>query len=82
MNSHNFILFLKIFYKYIKYFNKNRNYLFFELKGSKNYFLKLKNSTNNNTIIETINLLNSILKDKYISKKFKDLLINFKNIFL
>ena len=82
MNSHNFILFLKIFYKYIKYFNKNRNYLFFELKGAKNYFLKLKNSTNNNSIIEALNLLDSILKDKFISNKFKDLLINFKNIFL
>lgn len=80
INSLNFILYLKFFYEYIKYFNKNRNYLFFELKASKKYFLELKNSTNNR--IDAINLLNNILKDKNISKEFRDLLIEFKKIFV
>lgn len=30
--------YFKLLYKYIKYFNKNRNYFFFELNNNKNYF--------------------------------------------
>ena len=81
INCINFILYLKLFYKYIKYFNKNRNYLFFELKAAKFIFLILKNSTNNNNKSEALNLVNNILEDKNISKEFRTLLNNYKNIF-
>jgi hypothetical protein len=33
-------------------------------------------------MIEAINLLNNILKDKNISKEFSDLLIQYKTIFI
>ena len=80
-NCQNYLLFLKLFYKYIKYFNKNRNYLYFELKESKDYFVKLKDSKINDNINDAKNILNEILEDKDISKPFEFLLKNYINIF-
>ena len=72
IRSLNYFLYFQIFYRYIKEFNKNRNFLFFEMKDFKNYILDIKNYNVTKYIPEVINYLNEIIKDKYASVYFKN----------
>ena len=73
---YNHLLYLKLFYKYIKDFNKDRNFLFYELKKINMLLLELKNLTNiyNNDIRQ---FYLEILEDSLTSQLFKDYIKEF-----
>jgi len=71
MISNNFFLYLKLFYKYVKFFNKDRNYLFYEINQFQFYLLQLKKFNIAQYIIDLKNFLNDILNDGKISKEFE-----------
>ncbi len=68
--SYNFLLYFKLFYKFIKEFKKDLNFLFYDLKS---YFhlLKFKSLNATEYILKTIEFLKDINKDD-ISQNFKD----------
>ena len=75
IQSLNIFYYFKIFYRYIKVFNKNRNYLFYDMKEFNNYLLKFK-VYNNTKIKDNINIFFfEILIDKYSSKIFKNYIL-------
>lgn len=77
-NSQNIVFFYELFYQYIKDFNKNMNYLFYDLKKFDYYFKYLKFSNSSGTSkTKIINIYNDILKEKNISKEFKDYVFEF-----
>ena len=67
---------IKIIMNYIKYFKKERNILFNELKDYYSFLLQFRIYNMTKYVNYTINYLNNILKDKHISKNFKELIIN------
>ena len=79
MISNNFFLYLKLFYKYIKYFNKDRNYLYYEINQFQFYLFQLKKFNIPEYLIDLKMFLNDILKDSKISKEFQNLIKNISN---
>ena len=82
IRSINYLLYFEIFYKFIKDFKKDRNYLFNEMKNLNNIFLNIKHYNVKKYIPKAINFLNKILNDNYLSSDFKnylkDVLLYFK----
>ena len=73
--SYNHLLYLKKLYKYIKEFNKDRNFLYYEMQFINILLIKLQNLTNiYNLDIE--GFYQEILNDNCSSKIFKDFIIN------
>jgi len=70
--SKNILFYFKLLYKYIKYFEKDRNILYNELKDfiSNLFSFKIFNITE--SITDTKQYLNNILIDKNISIEFKE----------
>jgi len=60
-----------LFYKYIKDFNKDRNFLMYEMKDLNHYILYIKDLNMKPYIIKEINFLNYLLKDKNITNEFR-----------
>jgi len=77
----NYLLFLKFFYKYIKDYNKDRNFLFYEMRNLHDSLLELKDKYMIHYIPNEIALLNQILEDKKISNEFEIYLKNLKLYF-
>ena len=79
----NFILYINLFYNYIKEFNKDTNFLFFEMKYLNHLILKIKDNNLTQIITNLIVLIEQILKYKILSNEFRiylnNLLIYFKN---
>ena len=73
--SYNFLLYFKLFYKYIKDFKKELNFLFYDLTITYIYLLKLKDLKANEYILKTIDFLNEIIKND-ISNNFKKFIKN------
>ena len=73
--SYNFLLYFKLFYKYIKDFKKELNFLFYDLTITYIYLLKLKDLKANEYILKTIDFLNEIIKND-ISTNFKNFIKN------
>lgn len=73
--SYNFLLYFKLFYKYIKDFKKDLNFLFYDLKLTYFYILKLKEFNNIAYISETYEFLNQIIENN-ISISFKNFIKN------
>ena len=80
----NHFFYFKLFYKYIKEFKKDRNYLFYEMKSLKHYILNINKLNITKYIPKEISFLKEIISDKYTPFGFKnfleDLLVNFSNI--
>ena len=76
INEVNYIYFIKMFYKYIQCFNKDINFLFYEMKHLNHYFIKLKDNNMTKLIKILEDLIKQILKDKKISNNFNDYLTN------
>lgn len=72
IRSINYLLYFKIFYKYIKEFKKSRNFLYFEIKDFKKYLLDIKNYNVTKYIPQVVNYFNEIIKDKYVSVFFRN----------
>jgi hypothetical protein len=71
-----FFKFFKLLYKYIKYFNKNRNYFLFEVNKNIIYLIKPIEHNINQYILELKQFLNTILKDDKITNELK-ILVNY-----
>ena len=68
----NIIYFYRLFYNYIKYFNKDINYLFYDLKRFDYYFEYINDSYSSSLYKKKIiNLYTGILNEKNISKKLR-----------
>ena len=72
---YNHLLYLKKLYIYIKQFNKDRNFFYYELIEINKQLLRLYNYFNKYKK-EILSFYNIILNDIYISEKFKDDLKN------
>ncbi len=75
--SNNIILYFKLFYKYINYFNKDRNYLYQDIKGLISYLTRLKNFNATYFIRKSKPFFNDIINDKNILNEFKIFAKNF-----
>ena len=71
--GYNYMLYFQLFYKYLKHFKKNLNFLFYELKLFYELILILKKYEAKNYLSEAIIFFQQILKNK-ISIKFKILI--------
>ena len=71
IRSMNYLLYFRIFYKYIKEFKMSRKALYLEMKNLKRFIYFIKDY--NITLIEkkTIDFLNEIVSDKYAYIPFK-----------
>ena len=64
--------YFSLFYKYLKYFNKDRNFLMCEMKDLNHYILYIKDLNITEYIIKEILFLNDLLKDKIVTQEFRD----------
>ena len=69
--SNNYLLYFKLFYKYIKDFRKDINYLYYDIKIFPSYLINFKKFKDNIKINNTISFLNEILNNTNISKDFE-----------
>ena len=64
--------YFSLFYKYINEFNKDRNFLMYEMKDLNHYILFIKDLNMKEYIIKEIQFLKNLLNDKNITTKFRD----------
>ena len=74
--SINYLLFYKLFYRYIKDYNKDLNYLFYDMKLGYSYLLNIKEYKLNEYLPIFSSFINMIVKNKNISREFKEFLNN------
>ena len=70
----NHFYYFKIFYKYLKEYKKDRNYLFYEMKNLKHYILNIKDLNITKFIPIEKKFIKEIIRDKYTSFAFKKFL--------
>ena len=80
--SKNIILYFKLLYKYINFFNKDINYFFYDIRNLINYLQKLRGFNSTYFINETKNLFNYIKKHQNISNDYKEYIDNFSYGFI
>ena len=73
----NYIFYLKIFYKYIKDFKKDRNILYYEMKDLEQFVKKIKDYNMTKYMRIQKNFIKKILKENILSVEFKSYLQNF-----
>ena len=76
LRAKNYIFYFKLFYKYIKDYNKDINILYYEMKDLEYILLKVKNYNNTKYLRIHLNLLKKILKENNLSIQFKNYLQN------
>ena len=76
MRSINYYLYFQLFFRYIKDFKKDRNFLFFEIKDLNIFLLNIKSYNIKEYNSKVIDFITSILSDKYISNDFKKFLFD------
>ena len=69
----NHLLYFKIFYKYINDYNKNRNFLYYEMRNLNRFLMSIK-ECDNKSIKMQIDFIETIMKDELISSEFKNYL--------
>ena len=72
----NYLFYFKLFYKYIQDYNKDINFLFYEMNSLNEYILELKESKMIHYKQIQISLIQQILNEKNISIYFKSYLEN------
>ena len=77
----NHLSYFKLFYKYLKEYNKDRNYLYYEMKDLHRFILYMK-KTKLKYQMNQINFIQQIMKDKNITNEYKDYLYNILLFFL
>ena len=75
--SKNIIFYFKLLYKYITYFNKDMNYLFYDIRSLITFLSELKEFNSTYFINKTKNFFNYIQKGQNISNDFKMYIKNF-----
>ena len=73
--SVNFFLYFEIFYKYVKEYNKNRDFLFYEMKNLNHFLVNIKECYSK-YLLKEINLIEGLIEDTLISQEFKDYLMD------
>ena len=76
LRAKNYIFYFKLFYKYIKDYNKDINILYYEMKDLEHILLKIKNYNITKYLRIHLNLLKKILKENILSTQFKNYLQN------
>jgi len=78
IRAKNFLSYFKIFYRYIKDYNKDINILFYEMKNLENKILVVKenNMTMNKYRKVLVRLIDKIQKESNLSKEFESYLQN------
>ena len=66
----NYLLYFKIFYKYILEFNKDKNFLFYEMKDLNRFLIDIKDCNMTKYISDGKKFINKILANKNISDEF------------
>ena len=74
--SINYLLFYKLFYRYIKDFKKDLNFLFYDMKLCYNYLLNIKKYKINEYIPIINTFIDLVSKSNNISIEFKEFLFN------
>ena len=77
----NHYLYFKLFYRLIKEFNKNRDYLFYEMKDLNHYVYYIKDLDIIEYIPKQIKFVKYMLEDESLSPEFRNYLINVLNDF-
>ena len=72
----NYLLYFKLFYKYIQDYNKNINFLFYEMNNLNEFILELKEGKMIHYKQIQVSLIQQILNEKNISIYFKSFLEN------
>ena len=70
----NYLFYFKLFYKYIKDYNKELNFLYHEMKNLNEFILDLKVNNMTQYIKIQTNLIQRILGEKKLSNDFKNYL--------
>ena len=68
----NYLFYFKLFYRYIIEFNKDLNYLYYDLSSFSVYLLEIKKLDLFKYIIKVKGFLYKIINNRYISKDFKN----------
>ena len=76
-----YVHFFKIFYKYIKDYNKDRNILYYEMLNLEHFLYKLKEYNMSKFVSIQVDLIKKIQKDSLISTGFFDYLENLKKFY-
>lgn len=77
----NHYLYFKLFYRLIKEFNKNRDYLFFEMKDLNHYVYFIKDLDIKEYIPKQIKFVKYMLEDESLSPDFRNYLVEVFNNF-
>ena len=77
--SINYLLCFKLFYRYVKDFNKDLNYLYYDLKSFSIYLLKIKELKIIEYIPKLKELLYNIINNRYISEEFRSFINKLNN---
>jgi glycosyltransferase involved in cell wall biosynthesis len=77
----NHYYYFKLFYRLIKEFKKDRNYLFFEMKDLNHYVYYIKDLDIKEYIPKQIKFVKYMLEDKYLSPEFRNYLVEIFNNF-
>ena len=67
----NHFYYFNLFYKYLKDFGKDRNFLMYEMKDLKHYVLFIKDMKIEKYITKEIIFLENLLKDEYVGNDFR-----------
>jgi glycosyltransferase involved in cell wall biosynthesis len=70
----NYLLYFKLFYRYIIDFNKDLNYLYYDLKAFSIYILRLKDFKIKEYILKSKELFNNIIKQIFLREYNKSLI--------
>ena len=70
----NYFFYFKLFYRYIKEFHKDLNFLFYEMKSLEGFILDIKDCNEAHYIKDQILLIEQILKEKLLSIDFRSYL--------
>jgi hypothetical protein len=73
--SYNYLLYFNLFYKYLKDYNKELNFLYYDLKSNFFFINKFKDLNASYYIYKTNLFINKIIKDN-ISLDFKNFIVN------
>ena len=79
--SINYLLYFNVFYKYLKDFNKDRNYLFYEMNNLNKFLLNIKDYNVTKYIKRTKDFINQLIKDEHSTEIFKKYLNNLLQYF-
>ena len=77
----NYYTYFKMFYKYLRDYNKDIHFLFYEMKSLQGQILGIKNYNLTSYIPKQLNLIESIIQENALSNEFEAFLQNLSSFF-